>query len=162
MSVSVVISCHLCLINSFWKSLGSLFHSVIVVLVLTLLQLTCGICFDTFSRENIKSTACGHPFCSECWTGITVFTIFVTHCSVYLYHVHFYVTQLNINLYDWNPLKTVEAAISYMFCEYLSVGVFIYVVWFLNTLPTTLVVVDTPHAEYRRRIDVSWSLTQKS
>lgn len=60
------------------KISGKLFHSVIIFPVLTLLQLTCGICFDTFSRENIKSTACGHPFCSECWRGIVVFTRFVT------------------------------------------------------------------------------------
>ncbi|CAM8927986.1 hypothetical protein QQ045_022547 [Rhodiola kirilowii] len=32
-------------------------------------QLTCGICFETYSREMMKSAACGHPFCSACWAG---------------------------------------------------------------------------------------------
>ncbi|XP_075660414.1 putative E3 ubiquitin-protein ligase ARI7 [Castanea sativa] len=32
-------------------------------------ELTCGICFDTFPRDSIKSAACGHPFCSTCWEG---------------------------------------------------------------------------------------------
>jgi len=28
---------------------------------------TCGICFDTFSTNEIKSSWCGHPFCIGCW-----------------------------------------------------------------------------------------------
>uniref|UniRef100_A0A2N9EM97 RBR-type E3 ubiquitin transferase n=1 Tax=Fagus sylvatica TaxID=28930 RepID=A0A2N9EM97_FAGSY len=32
-------------------------------------ELTCGICFETFPRDSIKSAACGHPFCTTCWEG---------------------------------------------------------------------------------------------
>ncbi|XP_041024456.1 probable E3 ubiquitin-protein ligase ARI7 [Juglans microcarpa x Juglans regia] len=32
-------------------------------------ELACGICFETFPRDGIKSAACGHPFCTVCWTG---------------------------------------------------------------------------------------------
>ncbi|XP_022965653.1 probable E3 ubiquitin-protein ligase ARI8 [Cucurbita maxima] len=33
------------------------------------LELPCGICFEIYSRDNIQSAACGHPFCNTCWTG---------------------------------------------------------------------------------------------
>lgn len=36
----------------------------------SVLQLTCGICFESFPRGRIKSAACGHPFCSACWAGL--------------------------------------------------------------------------------------------
>ncbi|WCJ41386.1 RING/U-box superfamily protein [Euphorbia peplus] len=32
-------------------------------------ELNCGICFESFSRDKITSTACGHPFCRTCWSG---------------------------------------------------------------------------------------------
>ncbi|KAF2616447.1 hypothetical protein F2Q68_00038375 [Brassica cretica] len=38
-------------------------------------ELTCGICFETFPPEEILSVACGHPFCSTCWTGYISTTI---------------------------------------------------------------------------------------
>ncbi|PWA77881.1 zinc finger, RanBP2-type [Artemisia annua] len=30
-------------------------------------KLTCGICFDPYSLDSIKTTGCGHPFCDTCW-----------------------------------------------------------------------------------------------
>ncbi|XP_022873122.1 probable E3 ubiquitin-protein ligase ARI8 isoform X2 [Olea europaea var. sylvestris] len=30
-------------------------------------QVTCGICFENFSPEQICTAACGHPFCDTCW-----------------------------------------------------------------------------------------------
>ncbi|KAF5739415.1 hypothetical protein HS088_TW12G00620 [Tripterygium wilfordii] len=29
----------------------------------------CGICFESCRRDRIKSAACGHPYCCECWSG---------------------------------------------------------------------------------------------
>nr|GMC55917.1 probable E3 ubiquitin-protein ligase ARI8 [Ipomoea batatas] len=33
------------------------------------LSITCGICFETYPRDEISSAACGHPFCVTCWQG---------------------------------------------------------------------------------------------
>ncbi|CAH2038804.1 unnamed protein product, partial [Thlaspi arvense] len=38
-------------------------------------ELTCGICFESFLPEEIVSVACGHPFCTTCWTGYISSTI---------------------------------------------------------------------------------------
>lgn len=50
-------------------------------------QLTCGICFDCHSRDQIHSAICGHPYCTTCWEGwiyyglssfsLTIFVILV-------------------------------------------------------------------------------------
>ncbi|XP_010268120.1 PREDICTED: probable E3 ubiquitin-protein ligase ARI8 [Nelumbo nucifera] len=32
-------------------------------------ELTCGICFEMYPRDRMHAAACGHPFCSTCWTG---------------------------------------------------------------------------------------------
>ncbi|KAL7109972.1 hypothetical protein ACP275_06G208000 [Erythranthe tilingii] len=32
-------------------------------------ELTCGICFETYPRDRMNATACGHPFCVICWQG---------------------------------------------------------------------------------------------
>ncbi|XP_031119002.1 probable E3 ubiquitin-protein ligase ARI8 [Ipomoea triloba] len=32
-------------------------------------EITCGICFETYPRDEISSAACGHPFCVTCWQG---------------------------------------------------------------------------------------------
>ncbi|WCJ35317.1 RING/U-box superfamily protein [Euphorbia peplus] len=32
-------------------------------------EFTCGICFDSFSANEITTAGCGHPFCNECWSG---------------------------------------------------------------------------------------------
>ncbi|KAK9159503.1 hypothetical protein Syun_005844 [Stephania yunnanensis] len=32
-------------------------------------ELTCGICFESYPRDKIYSTACSHPFCTSCWEG---------------------------------------------------------------------------------------------
>ncbi|KAB1213326.1 putative E3 ubiquitin-protein ligase ARI7 [Morella rubra] len=32
-------------------------------------EFICGICFENVPCDGIKSAACGHPFCSTCWTG---------------------------------------------------------------------------------------------
>lgn len=29
----------------------------------------CGICFEDYSSDGILASACGHPFCVECWQG---------------------------------------------------------------------------------------------
>ncbi|KAL1808019.1 hypothetical protein DCAR_0727418 [Daucus carota subsp. sativus] len=32
-------------------------------------ELTCGICFENYPRDNMAAAACGHPFCVTCWQG---------------------------------------------------------------------------------------------
>ncbi|KAI3747001.1 hypothetical protein L6452_09443 [Arctium lappa] len=32
-------------------------------------ELVCGICFESYPHDMIKTVACGHPFCSTCWTA---------------------------------------------------------------------------------------------
>lgn len=32
-------------------------------------ELLCGICFESYSPENVSTAACGHPFCNTCWTA---------------------------------------------------------------------------------------------
>lgn len=32
-------------------------------------EVTCGICFDSYSFCEIRAAACGHPFCHACWQG---------------------------------------------------------------------------------------------
>ncbi|OMO87652.1 Zinc finger, C6HC-type [Corchorus capsularis] len=32
-------------------------------------EILCGICFDTYPLDEIKSTRCGHPYCNECWSS---------------------------------------------------------------------------------------------
>ncbi|KAL3347811.1 hypothetical protein AABB24_021454 [Solanum stoloniferum] len=32
-------------------------------------EVTCGICFEDYSSDGILASACGHPFCVECWKG---------------------------------------------------------------------------------------------
>ncbi|XP_059632879.1 probable E3 ubiquitin-protein ligase ARI8 [Cornus florida] len=32
-------------------------------------ELTCGICFEAYPLDKIKTAACAHPFCTACWTG---------------------------------------------------------------------------------------------
>ncbi|XWS35252.1 hypothetical protein CRYUN_Cryun21dG0110000 [Craigia yunnanensis] len=46
-----------------------------VVQVSNARELTCGICFESLSRDNITSAACGHPFCQVCWRGYICTTI---------------------------------------------------------------------------------------
>lgn len=38
-------------------------------------ELTCGICFDSYSRDKVASAACGHPFCCACWRGYISATV---------------------------------------------------------------------------------------
>ncbi|AAF29394.1 Contains similarity to Ariadne-2 protein from Drosophila melanogaster gb/AJ010169 and contains an IBR PF/01485 and a zf-C3HC4 (RING finger) PF/00097 domain. ESTs gb/AA585849, gb/T42014 come from this gene [Arabidopsis thaliana] len=38
-------------------------------------EFTCGICFDSYTLEEIVSVSCGHPFCATCWTGYISTTI---------------------------------------------------------------------------------------
>ncbi|CAA2995599.1 probable E3 ubiquitin- ligase ARI8 [Olea europaea subsp. europaea] len=38
-----------------------------VVQYLNAREVTCGICFDNYSHELVRSAACGHPFCDSCW-----------------------------------------------------------------------------------------------
>lgn len=33
-------------------------------------QVACGICFDNFPPDGIRSLKCGHPFCTSCWKGL--------------------------------------------------------------------------------------------
>ncbi|XP_071713866.1 probable E3 ubiquitin-protein ligase ARI8 [Rutidosis leptorrhynchoides] len=32
-------------------------------------ELTCGICFEVYRCDSMRSAACGHPFCVTCWRG---------------------------------------------------------------------------------------------
>ncbi|KAH7542232.1 hypothetical protein FEM48_Zijuj02G0051600 [Ziziphus jujuba var. spinosa] len=32
-------------------------------------ELICGICFEAYPLDRMYTAACGHPFCSTCWTG---------------------------------------------------------------------------------------------
>ncbi|KAG5629984.1 hypothetical protein H5410_001701 [Solanum commersonii] len=32
-------------------------------------EVSCGICFEDYSSDGILTSACGHPFCVECWKG---------------------------------------------------------------------------------------------
>ncbi|KAH9670513.1 RING-type domain-containing protein [Citrus sinensis] len=32
-------------------------------------EMTCGICFENYPSDRLLAAACGHPFCSSCWTG---------------------------------------------------------------------------------------------
>ncbi|KAL5998098.1 hypothetical protein ACLOJK_009033 [Asimina triloba] len=32
-------------------------------------ELTCGICFETYPRDQMNAAVCGHQFCCSCWTG---------------------------------------------------------------------------------------------
>ncbi|KAJ9546096.1 hypothetical protein OSB04_025803 [Centaurea solstitialis] len=32
-------------------------------------ELTCGICFEVYPNDSMRSAACGHPFCVTCWQG---------------------------------------------------------------------------------------------
>ncbi|KAJ4761854.1 RING/U-box superfamily protein [Rhynchospora pubera] len=32
-------------------------------------ELTCGICFENYPRDNMNAAPCGHPFCFSCWRG---------------------------------------------------------------------------------------------
>lgn len=43
-------------------------------------QLTCGVCFEAFPRSRMKSAACGHPFCCECWEGLFCMLLFRSRC----------------------------------------------------------------------------------
>ncbi|KAH9624714.1 hypothetical protein KSS87_015613 [Heliosperma pusillum] len=38
-------------------------------------ELTCGICFDSFALEHIRSAFCGHPYCTTCWKGYVTTSI---------------------------------------------------------------------------------------
>ncbi|XP_074281495.1 putative E3 ubiquitin-protein ligase ARI7 [Silene latifolia] len=38
-------------------------------------ELTCGICFDSFTLELIRSAFCGHPYCTTCWKGYVTTSI---------------------------------------------------------------------------------------
>ncbi|XVF73669.1 hypothetical protein PTKIN_Ptkin13bG0001500 [Pterospermum kingtungense] len=32
-------------------------------------DILCGICFETYPLDGIKSTVCGHPYCNDCWSS---------------------------------------------------------------------------------------------
>lgn len=32
-------------------------------------DILCGICFESYPRDGIKSTTCGHPYCNGCWSS---------------------------------------------------------------------------------------------
>ncbi|XP_020592292.1 probable E3 ubiquitin-protein ligase ARI7 [Phalaenopsis equestris] len=32
-------------------------------------ELTCGICFESYPRDEMSAAACSHPFCGSCWRG---------------------------------------------------------------------------------------------
>ena len=41
------------------------------------LKLVCGICFDSYPHDMIRTVACGHPFCNTCWTGFPLLCDFI-------------------------------------------------------------------------------------
>ncbi|CAO2838129.1 unnamed protein product [Amaranthus hypochondriacus] len=49
------------------KTVGLL--STPVIFLSNAKELTCGICFDCHSRDQIHSAICGHPYCTTCWEG---------------------------------------------------------------------------------------------
>ncbi|GKV27955.1 hypothetical protein SLEP1_g37065 [Rubroshorea leprosula] len=32
-------------------------------------EMTCGICFESYPCDRLRTAACGHPFCDSCWAG---------------------------------------------------------------------------------------------
>lgn len=46
------------------------------------LQLTCGICFESYPLDRISTAACGHPFCSTCWKCWLLFTCFFGYLQI--------------------------------------------------------------------------------
>ncbi|KAG7568721.1 IBR domain [Arabidopsis thaliana x Arabidopsis arenosa] len=32
-------------------------------------DIQCGICFESYTRDEIATVSCGHPYCKTCWTG---------------------------------------------------------------------------------------------
>ncbi|XP_057534801.1 probable E3 ubiquitin-protein ligase ARI8 isoform X3 [Amaranthus tricolor] len=49
------------------KTVGLL--STPVIFLSNAKELTCGICFDFHSRDQINSAICGHLYCTTCWEG---------------------------------------------------------------------------------------------
>lgn len=55
-----------------WLSfLNSAAYELLILYTCYPFQLACGICFETLPRDGIKSAACGHPFCTLCWAGLS-------------------------------------------------------------------------------------------
>ncbi|XP_022878892.1 probable E3 ubiquitin-protein ligase ARI8 isoform X2 [Olea europaea var. sylvestris] len=69
-----------------------------VVQYLNAREVTCGICFDNYSHELVRSAACGHPFCDSCWKGLS--TIFFA-CAMLKYGA----TQLHSSTYVLNEIN---------------------------------------------------------
>ncbi|KAJ8615827.1 hypothetical protein MRB53_035199 [Persea americana] len=50
------------------KAVG-LLEKPVVDPMLNAVEVTCGICFETYPRYRMSAASCGHPFCCSCWTG---------------------------------------------------------------------------------------------
>jgi hypothetical protein len=50
----------------------SMISSLVLELLFISQQVTCGICFESCPRGSMSAAACGHPFCSTCWRGMSV------------------------------------------------------------------------------------------
>eukprot|EP01018_Ginkgo_biloba_P023331 Gb_37130 [translate_table: standard] len=48
------------------KTVGLLERSIVEIRP----NLTCGICFETYTRGRMKAAICGHHFCDVCWAEI--------------------------------------------------------------------------------------------
>lgn len=42
------------------------------VLLVALFHVQCMICFEDFSRKDMRSAACKHGFCVDCWSGYII------------------------------------------------------------------------------------------
>ncbi|CAN6485482.1 unnamed protein product [Victoria cruziana] len=50
------------------KAVG-LLEKPVVEMTPNAIELTCGICFETYPRGVMHAAACGHQFCTACWKG---------------------------------------------------------------------------------------------
>ncbi|KAF8108679.1 hypothetical protein N665_0104s0006 [Sinapis alba] len=52
------------------KTVGLLKEPLVVVEVNDkVMNIECGICFDSYLQKEIARVSCGHPYCKTCWTG---------------------------------------------------------------------------------------------
>ncbi|KAF3781922.1 putative E3 ubiquitin-protein ligase [Nymphaea thermarum] len=51
------------------RKVVGLLEKPVVEITPNAVELTCGICFETYPRGVMHAAACGHPFCSACWEG---------------------------------------------------------------------------------------------
>ncbi|KAM7484544.1 hypothetical protein LguiA_000553 [Lonicera macranthoides] len=55
--------------DSVRKSIGLLEKPILLQFSKEAKEVTCGICFENYCSDRIKTAVCGHPYCHECWTA---------------------------------------------------------------------------------------------